>query len=69
LHELAPDPVIRERFGLLLDLAFIEEEQISVKGRRGGGRSRADYEANAFESYKNLLYARKDSRRDRVIRA
>ncbi len=57
LHELAPDPVIRERFGLLLDLAFVEEEQISVKGRRGGGRSRANYEANAFESYKNLLYA------------
>jgi hypothetical protein len=57
LHELAPDPVIRQRFGLLLDLAFVEEEQISVKGRRGGGRSRAGYEANAFESYKNLLYA------------
>ena len=57
LHELAPDPVIRHRFGLLLDLAFIEEAQISVKGRRGGGRSRAEYGPNAFESYKNLLYA------------
>ncbi|MEI7729154.1 MAG: hypothetical protein WCO56_06265 [Verrucomicrobiota bacterium] len=57
LHELAPDPVIRRRFGLLLDLAFVEEEQISVRGRRGGGRSRAEYAPNAFESYKNLLYA------------
>ncbi len=57
LHELAPDPVIRHRFGLLLDLAFIEEAQISVQGRRGGGRSRAGGGANAFESYKNLLYA------------
>jgi len=57
LHELAPDPVIRHRFGLLLDLAFIEEAQISVRGRRGGGRSRASGGANAFESYKNLLYA------------
>jgi hypothetical protein len=57
LHELAPDPIIRKRFGLLLDLAFIEEEQISVRGRRGGGRSRAYSGANAFESYKNLLYA------------
>ncbi len=57
LHELAPDPLIRKRFGLLLDLAFIEEEQISVHGRRGGGRSRAYSGANAFESYKNLLYA------------
>jgi hypothetical protein len=59
LHELAPDPLIRKRFGLLLDLAFIEEEQISVHGRRGGGRSRAYPEPNAFQSYKNLLYATK----------
>lgn len=57
LHELAPDAVIRHRFGMFLDLAFIEEEQISVKGRRGGGRSRAEYGPNGFESYKNLLYA------------
>jgi hypothetical protein len=56
LHELAPDPVIRRRFGMLLDLAFIEEAQISVRGRRGGGRSRAEYGKNAFESYKALLY-------------
>ncbi|MEO6740768.1 MAG: hypothetical protein ABIP20_10980, partial [Chthoniobacteraceae bacterium] len=57
LHELSPDSVIRKRFGLLIDLAFIEEEQISVHGRRGGGRSRAYPGANAFESYKNLFYA------------
>ncbi len=59
LQELSPDPLIRKRFGLLLDLAFIEEEQISVQGRRGGGRSRAYPGANVFESYKNLLYATK----------
>ncbi len=58
LHELSPDPVIRHRFGLLLDLAFIEEAQISVRGRRGGGQSRAEGGRNAFESYKNLLFAR-----------
>ena len=57
LHELAPDPVIRKRFGLLLDMAFIEEAQISVRGRRGGGRSRAKNGPNSFEAYKNLLYA------------
>ena len=57
LHELAPDPVIRKRFGLLLDLAFIEEEQISVRGHRGGGRSRAYPGANGFDCYKNLLFA------------
>ncbi len=59
LHELAPDPVIRKRFGLLLDLAFIEEEQMSVQGRRGGGRSRAYPGSNNFDPYKNLLYATK----------
>ena len=58
LHELSPDPVIRNRFGLLLDLACIEEAQISVRGRRGGGLSRADDSANSFASYKNLLFAR-----------
>ncbi len=57
LHELSPDPVVRKRFGMLLDLAFIEEAQISVRGRRGGGRSRAGYGGNSFEYYKNLLYA------------
>ena len=57
LHELSPDPVVRKRFGMLLDLAFIEEAQISVRGRRGGGRSRAEGGRNSFESYKNLLYA------------
>jgi hypothetical protein len=57
LHELAPDPVVRHRFGLLLDLAFIEEAQISVRGRRGGGRSRGDDGSHGFESYKNLLHA------------
>ena len=58
LHELSPDPVIRHRFGLLLDLAFIEEAQISVQGRRGGGRSRAEGGNNSFDGYKNLLFAR-----------
>ena len=60
LHELAPDPVVRKRFGMLLDLAFIEEAQISIRGRRGGGRSRADHGRNSFESYKNLLYVPED---------
>jgi len=57
LCELAPDPVVRKRFEMLLDLAFIEEAQVSVLGRRGGGRSRASYGGNSFENYKNLLYA------------
>lgn len=56
LHELSPDPVVRHRFGLLLDLALTEEAQIAVKGRRGGGRSRASYEAGGFESIAAMLY-------------
>lgn len=56
LAELSPDPVVRKQFEMLLDVAFIEEAQISVQGRRGGGRSRASYSLNSFESYKDLLY-------------
>ena len=56
LNELSPDPLVRKRFGMLLDIAFIEEAQISFRGRRGGGRSRATYGGNNFENYKNLLY-------------
>ena len=56
LHELSPDPIVRHRFGLLLDLALVEEEQISVDGRRGGGRSRAGHEPGGFESMKRLLH-------------
>lgn len=56
LHELSLDPLVRKRFGMLLDIAFIEEAQISFRGRRGGGRSRATYGRNNFEYYKNLLY-------------
>jgi hypothetical protein len=58
LHDLSPDPIIRHRFGLLIDLALIEEAQISVRGRRGGGLSRAEGDGNSFAAYKNLLYAR-----------
>lgn len=56
LHELSPDPLIRHRFGLLLDLALIEEAQISVNGRRGGGRSRAYHDKGNFEPMKAILF-------------
>lgn len=57
LHDLSPDAVVRAYFGMLLDVALVEEAQVSIGGRRGGGRSRAKYGANGFEGYKNLLYA------------
>jgi hypothetical protein len=56
MAELAPDPVVRKRYKMLLDLIFIEEAQISVYGRRGGGRSRADFGGNSWESTKNIMY-------------
>ncbi len=55
LHELSPDPIIREEFGKLLDLALIEEAQVSVDGRRGGGRSRSYHSESDFNKYKDLL--------------
>lgn len=64
LHDLSPDPLVRQRFGMLLDVAFIEEAQISINGRRGGGRSRAGYGKNNFEDYKNLLYAPEETLTD-----
>jgi len=57
LHELSPDPMVRKHFGMLMDLALVEEAQVAVRGRRGGGRNRAGYGKNSFEGYKNLLYA------------
>lgn len=72
LHELSPDPIIREQFGLLLDLALIEEAQVSIHGRRGGGRSRAGYAKNSFERYKDVMYGTvgaKGSSHSRVFEA
>lgn len=70
LHELSPDPVVRHRFGLLLDLALIEEAQISVKGRRGGGRSRAYHKGGGFEPMKAMLFGEGGgSAHSRVIEA
>ncbi|MBL7016387.1 MAG: hypothetical protein ISR84_02395 [Kiritimatiellales bacterium] len=62
LHDLSPDPDVRKGFKMLLDLAFIEEAQVSVKGRRGGGRSRAKSGgASGLEAIKNLFYADSDT--------
>ena len=56
MAELAPDPVVRKRYRMLLDLMFIEDAQISVEGRRGGGRSRAGYAKNPWEATKWIMY-------------
>jgi len=56
MAELAPDPLIRKRYKMLLDLIFIDDAQMSVQGRRGGGRSRASYGENPWEMTKNIMY-------------
>jgi hypothetical protein len=55
LAELAPDPRVRELYKMVLDLAFIEEAQVSVQGRRGGGRSRAYYGRSPWETTLYML--------------
>lgn len=62
LHDLSPDPVVRKHLGMLLDVALVEEAQVSIRGRRGGGRSRAAGVGSGFDSYKNLLYAPPDGK-------
>lgn len=56
MAEIAPDPLVRKRYKMLLDLIFIVDAQISVEGRRGGGRSRATWGKNSFEKTKDILY-------------
>lgn len=56
MAEIAPDEVVRKRYRMLLDLSFIMDAQISVEGRRGGGRSRAGWGKNSFERTKDILY-------------
>ena len=41
LLDFATDPVVAVRAGMLMDLAMIEIEQISLSGLRGGSKSRA----------------------------
>jgi hypothetical protein len=70
LHDLSPDPHVRKLAEMLLDIAFIEEEQISFPdGFRGGGKSRVTYtkdlltkiysdigKSAGFEDVKNLFH-------------
>lgn len=64
LFDLSPDPELRRLAGMFLDLAFIEEAQMSFKdGFRGGGKSRPprDNPENVpgMVQHKQLLYGQK----------
>lgn len=56
LYEVAPDPVVRQRAKMFLDLALIEDEQISVNGLRGGARSRTGPLAPDTSKFKDLVF-------------
>lgn len=58
LAELAPDPRVRKRYRMTLDLYFIDNALLSVRGRRGGARSRASaekYGGNGLEAILKVL--------------
>lgn len=56
MAEIAPDPLVRKRYKMLLDVIFVVDAQFSVEGRRGGGRARAYWGKNSFEATKNILF-------------
>jgi hypothetical protein len=57
LHDVAPDPELRQLAKMFLDLIFIEEAQFSVNGIRGGGKSRAAVpEHQKHLGIKNVAY-------------
>jgi autotransporter-associated beta strand protein len=56
LRDLSPDPVVRQRAGMMLDLFYIDEAQYSISDRRGGGKSRNDALASEFEGIGKMMY-------------
>ncbi len=63
LAELAPDPVVRQRARMYLDLALIEAEQITISNQRGGSKSRAKQGGlgSQFNPYRPMLYGERGS--------
>ena len=63
LADLAPDPVVRQRARMFLDLALIEAEQITISNQRGGSKSRAKKGGlgSTFNPYRGLLYGERGS--------
>jgi hypothetical protein len=59
LYEMAPDPVVRQQAKMFLDLALIEDEQISVNGYRGGARSRTPPLLATTSNFKDMVFGDK----------
>ena len=57
IHDVSPDPELRQLAKMFLDLIFIEEAQFSVNGIRGGGKSRAGVpEHQKHLGFKDVAY-------------
>lgn len=61
--ELAPDPVIRKRTRMYLDLIMVESAQISISGLRGGtkGRAKRGGLGDRWDPIQALLYGERGS--------
>lgn len=59
LYNAAPDPEVRQQAKMFLDLALIEDEQISVNGLRGGARSRTAAMAPTTNGFKDVIFGDK----------
>jgi len=59
LYEAAPDPMVRQHAKMFLDLALIEDEQISVNGYRAGARSRTPAMGDTTGKFKNTVFGDK----------
>jgi len=63
LIELAPDPVIRQRAKMYMDLVMMESAQISISGLRGGtkGRAKRGGLGDRWDPHQALLYGERGS--------
>jgi HEAT repeat protein len=60
--DLASDPVVKQRFRMLLDLTMIEEEQISMQGTRAGRRGKQNEVGSNLDPWKDLLFGEEPRR-------
>lgn len=63
LMELAPDPIIRQRARMYMDLVMMESAQISISGLRGGtkGRAKRGGLGDRWDPIQAMLYGERGS--------
>jgi len=63
LIEFAPDPVVRKRAKMFMDIALVESAQMSISGLRGGSKGRAKRGGlgDRWDPYQAMLYGERGS--------